>query len=212
MLDSLYYTLYYDGTMKDKTAEVADILAHAEKALQQVIVEAAEGGDYKSVDLARATAVNVRELHVRMAKHTKSSDASRDEPRVINARPAPKQTQPKRRTKRADYPKFEMRSDMLHKIGWSKTQKAEYRHKVPRSLFERTVEALGFLSKSKAGPFTAEEIIEQVNKEQSEEAPSYQVYVAIGFLRQRECIRQVGREGYEVLSDFSDKVVKECGM
>ena len=50
----------------------------------------------------------------------------------------------------------------------------------------------------------AEEIIEKVNKMEND-IPSYQIYVVIGMLKKMSCIKQVGREGYQIPTDFADK-------
>jgi len=110
-----------------------------------------------------------------------------------------------KRQGRGKYPKYEVKNDTLVRIGWSKKEKREYTHKVSQRVFYETVEVMGRLAQGGAGPFMAEKIIEQANNAKSETIPSYQVYVVLGLLRQTNCIKQVGREGYDIPPKLMEK-------
>jgi hypothetical protein len=90
------------------------------------------------------------------------------------------------------------------RIGWSKKEKKEYIHKAPKTVFDLTISAMEQIAEASKGPIMAEEIIEHLTKISTELVPSYQVYLVIGFLREFNCIKQIGREGYEILPDLAN--------
>ncbi|MHC4112350.1 MAG: hypothetical protein ACYSUY_14855 [Planctomycetota bacterium] len=187
------------------TEKIEAVLTKAENELQEIIVEAAKAGDYRGVDAGRAAAVEICNLKARILKPSSKSDlksesnVSRDKKKVAT-----------KRHSRGKYPKFEVKNDTLVRIGWSKKERREYTHKVPKRVFYETVEVMSRLAQGGTGPFLAENIIEQVNNAKSETIPSYQIYVVIGFLRKLNCIKQIGREGYDIPTDLSTRAKKEC--
>lgn len=189
--------------MKNQNEQIIEILRKTESDLQQVIVEAAQARDYRGVDMARTAAVNIQNLRARIL-----NPASKLEPKSTNGMSPVKRKGLPRKGTRSAYPKFLVKNDALIRVGWSKKQRREYTHKTPRFVFDGTVKAMAALSQSGAGPFTAEQIIEQVNSIESETVPSYQIYVVIGLLRKTNCIKQIGREGYRSPEAFVKKAEK----
>lgn len=190
--------------MKNTIEQIAAILANSERDLQQVIAEAAKAGDYRGVDAARSAAANVHEFRTRVVDSSSSPRAKlQTESRHGSTRRARKAS-PRKRGK-SGYPKFEVRNGTLVRTGWSKKQSHEYAHKVPKAIFDRTVKAMAALAKSGTGPFMAEQIIEQVDHLGLESIPSYQVYVVLGFLRHGNVIKQIGREGYRLPEDLTER-------
>lgn len=189
------------GTTADK---IGGILSQAESDLRRIIAEAAGEGDYRGVDMARQVAVSIQEIRDTVTERTSegspvmSSDAPSDKPKR-------KRTVSAGKSSRALYPRFAVNGDVLTKIGWSKRQKKEYTHRAPRTVFDRTVQAMVSLANGQAGPFTAEQIIDRVNKSEDEFVPSYQIYIVIALLRKNHCIRQQGRDGYVIPPDISTK-------
>lgn len=186
--------------MKNQTEKIIEILNKTESDLQDVIVEAAKKGDYRSVDIARATAVNIQNIRMQITNPARKAEIR---PAKSGTRFEKKASTKKR--KKSDYPKFKVKNETLIRIGWSRKQKREYTHKAPRFVFEQTVKAMTALSQSGAGPFLAENIIEQANSNDSEAIPSYQIYVVIGLLKQTNCIKQVGRDGYDIPTELVEK-------
>jgi len=186
--------------MEKDIEKILGILTKCESDLQEVIVEAAKEGDYRSVDMAKTAAVNVSNVKARI-----KNPSSKPQAKGVSVVSHRKRKSSSRKGGKSRYPKFNVKNDTLIRIGWSKKQKREYTHKAPKFVFEGTVKAMAALAQNGAGPFTAEEIIEQVNHMESEMIPSYQVYVVIGFLRARKCIVQVGREGYNIPVDVCGK-------
>ena len=189
--------------MENSKEKIRSILVSTEESVRKVIVKAAENGDYRGVDIARAIAVKIHELQVQLEESSASLTVAKEKVTKIGKSPRRTKKSKRRKGQKSGYPKFEVRNGTLIRIGWSKKQKREYTHKVPRIVFDVTVKAMERLAKSGAGPFMAEEIIERVNELSSEAIPSYQVYVVIGLLRMCGCIKQVGREGYGIPVDVA---------
>lgn len=190
--------------MESVKERIEQILEKAESELRAVIAESAHTGDYRNVDMGRAAAVGVREVLERVSQGKGSVKAKHKREEVEKEGRRRKLAKRKKR-KRSGYPKFEIRNGSLIKVGWSKKQGTEYSHKVPMTVFDETVKAMSALSASEAGPFPAEAVIERVNRTQDEIVPAYQVYVTIAFLREKNCVGQVGREGYTIPLDLKQK-------
>ena len=196
--------------MNSNIDKIKTILSGAEQHLRELIIEAAREGDYLGVDTARDLAVSVNQLINRLSDGETSTKKSmiKNEIKGKKVSRAKKRAGLKKKTP-SGYPKFTVRDDTLVRIGWSKKEKREYQHKVPKSLFDLTIKTMGDLAKSRNGPFMAEEIVEHINENNSESVPGYQVYVVIGFLREKGCIKQEGREGYRIPVDIYKKAEKE---
>lgn len=186
--------------MENQIEKILGILTKTESDLRELIVEAAQAGDYRSVDTARAAAVNIHDLLTRIA-----NPSSKLESKFASKASGRKKKSASRKGIKSKYPKFDVRNGTLIRIGWSKKQRREYTHKVPRFAFNQTVKGMVALAQSGAGPFMAEQIIEQVNSMEAETIPSYRVYVVLGLLRQTNCIKQVGREGYDIPVELVEK-------
>jgi len=186
--------------MRDQAEKIIEILTKTESDIQEVIIEAAQAGDYRSVDIARATAVNIKNLRTQIM-----NPVSKTKIKSSQNKPHSERKASKRKRKKSEYPKFKITNETLIRIGWSKKQRREYTHKTPRLVFDKTIKAMALLAQSEAGPFLAENIIEQANSNESEEIPSYQVYVVIGLLKQTNCIKQVGRDGYDIPTELLEK-------
>jgi hypothetical protein len=103
----------------------------------------------------------------------------------------------KARRSRKDYPRFQRTKTDLVKIGWSKTRKAEYQHRAPWTLATQvfdTVESLG----AKGKRFTGEQLLNSIGEKH--DAPSYQIYLVLAWLRDAKVVTQIGRQGYRVVS------------
>ena len=185
--------------MDNLKEKIEAVLTKAENELQEIIIEAAKAGDYRGVDAGRAAAVEIKNLKIRILNPTSKSELKKE------GGTRHKKNVTTKRHNRRKYPKFEVKNGALVRIGWSKKDKREYTHKVSKQVFYQTVEEMGRLAQSGAGPFMAEKIIEQVNNSEAETIPSYQIYVVIGLLRKLNCIKQIGREGYDIPTDIDTK-------
>jgi len=187
--------------MENSDNRITTILDEAERNLREVIAEAAQAGDYHSVDVARVAALEIRNLRARV-----KSPPIAQEPQRSNTSP---HVTSKRKGQKSAYPKFEVRNGTLIRVGWSKKNRREYTHKAPKTVFEQTIKAMASIGQTRNGAVMAEQIIEQLESTSSEHIPSYQVYTVLGLLRDRDCIQKIGNEGYrwsEGLEDSARKI------
>lgn len=183
--------------------KVLEILKRTEEELREAIAEAARAGEYRDVDIGRTVAVNIKELCERISGNGIKSSRSVEEKEGPVSRKEQKKVS--RRSKPEGLPRIEIRNGSLFRIGWSRKQRCEYEHKVPRESFEAIVNTMAGLSKVGNGPFTAETIIEKLNNSTGDMMPAYQVYVVLAALREWNLITQVGREGYNIDPDIGEK-------
>jgi len=182
------------------------ILSEGEKQIREVISEAAKQGDYGGVDTAKNVAVRIGEIGSQLEGKLQNDSTKGTKTKETKVRKKDKTDS--RRSRSTDYPRFKISKDDLTKIGWSKKQKREYSHKVPRTIFKRTLQTIDELTSSGTGPFTTEQIIDTLNASNNEFVPSYQVYIVIAFLRNMLCIKQLGRDGYEIPTDVADRAAE----
>ena len=202
--------------MNDIPKKIETVLTKTEEEIRKLIGEAGLAGDYEAVDLSRVAASRIREVRDSLCNATSSNngDGTQLEP-VSSARPARGRTRTKKTRKRSgrsagEYPKFFTRNGALCKVGWSKKAKSEYVHKVPKDAFDRTVTAITSLSTSSKNPFTAEQLVEQTERD-GEEVPGYQVYVILALLREKQVLHREGREGYRPISP-NDLPARSCAV
>ena len=217
----MFYASLSGMTQDTSFKQLADVLHDAEKNIQKLIASAAHDGDYGAVEVARSVAMSLKKMrdglghNVFVSAEIKGaasglpkgySVASKaDDASSATTRSTPKKKR-NRRSKKQDYPKFETNAKVLLRIGWSKKKREEYTHKVSREVFETVVTGLVDLANSTSGPVMAETLIERLTAQSHETIPSYQIYVVLGFLRQGNVIKQIGREGYSLPEDLAQRV------
>lgn len=177
------------------------VLCDAEAALKRLIAEAAEHGEYSSVEtLAQwASSLGVLSQKERPAAQPCGTPAP-----AVSKSPAPPRAATRRKvstkkttpTRRRDYPVFAKSGDTLVKIGWSKSAKAEYQHKSPRAVAGLLATSLAL--QAKAGTIVSMDQVLPLKAEDGSEIPDYQVYVSLAWFRQIGVIEQNGRQGYTV--------------
>ena len=102
-----------------------------------------------------------------------------------------------RKKKKDAYPVFFRDGDTLVKVGWSKSEGAEYEHKCPK----RAVDVLVSECARVAGPakrFVMDTLLPLSDPDSKAEIPDYQAYVALAFLRHASLVEQHGRSGYSI--------------
>lgn len=92
------------------------------------------------------------------------------------------------------YPRFVRAEDGIVKIGWSKQKGKEYVHRAPRSVIWALAEILR-ARKVPGSRFMTSEVL-PLGDDDGSEAPSYQVYLAMSWLRSVGAISGNGRGGY----------------
>src|SRR5437667_11462151 len=94
---------------------------------------------------------------------------------------------------RQSYPQYFREDDRLVKRAWSKKERQPYEHKAPREIIEVLLETMQE-RRGHQRPFEAADIM-PLHRSNGEEYPSYQSYLALGWLRHAGAIAK-GRDGY----------------
>lgn len=101
------------------------------------------------------------------------------------------------RTRKSDvYPRFLIENEDLVKVGWSKREREEYRHRAPRAVVLQVASAIATLS-GPSGTFAAGDLL-PVLLSDGASVPDYQAYLALRWFRQLGLVEQQGRTGYGV--------------
>jgi hypothetical protein len=191
-------------------------VADAETALKRLIGEAAECGEYSSVEtLVRwASGLGAMCSEQQPATHPEAMAVS---PEIKDQ--GPSATASKRKatsrtsghSKRGKYPRFAKSGDTLVKIAWSKSSKCEYQHKSPRSVAKILADSLAHHAKD--GKVVSMDKILPLKAEDGSEIPGYQVYVSLAWLRNIGVAKQIGRQGYTVrdISELSQDIKTAWG-
>ena len=175
--------------MNDIEKKLAKVLADAEAGVLEVIAVAAASGDYATIDRARAIAESLKDINRNVNAGPRAADSSP---------PVYKRTQRKKRKatpKKGGYPRFYVEDASLFKVGWSKKKGGEYVHRVPLGTVKNIAEAIEQFSAS-PGPVSSDQILTPEFLKEAGNPPSYQVYIVLAFLKEREIIASTGREGF----------------
>jgi hypothetical protein len=181
----------------------ADILKRTETELRQLIAAAAQGGNYEILPRLAALASDLAALERKTrVPDERGPHGGAGRRAGINRGATRKDRLPvrKRRTRRGTppgYPKFLRRGDNLVKVGWSRRDKREYQHAAPWAVLLCVADVLA-KSGSPAEVFTTENLMSHLVHNNRNDVPSYQVYVCLGWFRDRGLVRQHGRQGYSV--------------
>lgn len=178
-------------------------LIDTEAALKRLIGEAADSGDYSSVETLARWAGKVEAIHSeekpRIQQHEPPEVAPSAAPDVASLTTVSKRkVAPKtsRHSKRRAYPKFAKSGDVLFKIGWSKSSKSEYQHKSPRMVAKILADSL--VHHARSGAIVSMDDVLPLKAHDDSDIPDYQVYVSLAWLRYIGVVKQNGRQGYTV--------------
>lgn len=176
--------------------KIRSVVAEGEAKLRALVAEAATAGDYAGLDLCRDVAVQLKALLESLTPGNGQEEAS-NQGNVATRTYDGTRLRKSSRAQVAKYPKFFIRDGVLFKVGWSRTGKKEYVHKIPKDAFDSTISAIGSLLSRKKSPLTAEEITKEATT-LGQEVPIYQLYVALALLRAQALAVREGREGFVV--------------
>jgi hypothetical protein len=190
------------------------IVQRAEDELRNLLLRVAGEGEYDQVAMLADWAQQLRQIRehagsattidgalelctLRSGTNQKSQPFTNSAPRNETPKPRNPGKAVTSRAKKADYPRFRRDRDELVKIGWSKKERAEYRHKAPKAVVMSVSEVL---QRRGAGGerFTFEELLPFRDRETNAELPSYQSYLTLAWLRKENLIVQHGRQGYSL--------------
>jgi hypothetical protein len=96
---------------------------------------------------------------------------------------------------RDQLPQFFRDGERLVKVAWSKKDKAPYTHFAPHAVVTALLDAIQ-AKKGEGKLFRAGEVLTAVRNSRQERYPSYQVYLALNWLREVDVISKRGRDGY----------------
>ena len=99
------------------------------------------------------------------------------------------------RNKLGQYPKFVREGDNLVKIGWSKSQRAEYEHKSPKRLLAVLCESL---TSANGKRIMMDKVLPLKDPVTGSAFPDYQSYVCLAWLKSGGLVTQHGRQGYSL--------------
>lgn len=97
-------------------------------------------------------------------------------------------------SRRAGYPRFLRDGDRLVKVAWSKKERKPYEHRAPQAIIQTLIDAVR-KRKGEGKLFEAADVLPLATAN-GEEYPSYQSYLALGWLRHVGIVAKRGREGY----------------
>ena len=195
-----------NNTMSEALKSAQNALEKCELEVCELVGGAAKNKDYKAVDRLNELAQNLEYLRnsLQSAKPTSLSFAAISERETAvassnaptkNPRSRGKVTS-RRRTRPAGYPRFEVEGNSLVKISWSKTKKSEYVHKAPKRILECLIKTLLELGGER-------EVVSTERmfplEEGGNQAPDYQSYLCLLWLKQNKLVIHHGREGYQVI-------------
>jgi hypothetical protein len=186
---------------------VAKIFQEAEVSLRALIGKAAETQKYDDIVVLVHLARQLQELSTRSSATPKGiSSASISRGPEADAPPSTKRTQKVRGTAGSSqpkqYPVFSTTDERLIKLGWSKKNRTEYEHRAPKpsvAIVHEAIRTIGATGK----PFEVEALSPLVTAD-NQEIPGYQIYMAIGWLRDLGAIQKGGRNRYRLTNSGFD--------
>ena len=204
----MFYLYYKYMSIEQAIASIQ----RCEAELQAVLKDAADKGDYAAVirigELARSLAVlaDGSRCPAAPAEPTGTDgESGNTEPKAHPDRSSRElakgrahRGKKKRVRRKKEYPKFARSGDQLIKVGWSKRDKREYRHRAPRHVAVLLASRLA--SKYGRGvPLSTDDLFPLVDDDGAE-VPTYQSYLCLAWFRHEELVSQEGRQGYHVPS------------
>lgn len=173
-------------------AEASGLVKTAEAALKGLMQRAVSAGEYRDLPTLAKMAEQLCGMTARIG-------APEDPARISTPKPPSLSTSRKTKPKgKKEYPRFKREGDRLVKIGWSKSDKAEYLHRAPSSVGRTLLLAVHNVVKSKE-VFSVEDLLPLSDASEKSEIPPHQVYVALAWLKAEGIVLPKGREGYTLL-------------
>jgi len=187
------------------TSDAQAILRRAEAELRRLMAEAAEEGAYDVLRHLTSLAQTLSDLAGSAATARAGttprtdllpSEAARSHKGAARPRKDVSLKGKRRRaTARSGYPKFKRLGDDLVKIGSSRRDKKEYHHRAPKRVLLLLVDAL-LGAGGKGQLITSDDFLPVRDPEDNSDVPSYQSYLALGWLVQVDLAQRHGRQGY----------------
>lgn len=177
------------------------IIKRAEEELRAHVQRALDEGRYADVAALARLADGLAQLAT--AEGLANGPAVRTpreaSPRVSNQQVERRAVQAPTRSARGAkaFPRFEREADKLVKIAWSKKDRSEYEHKAPLRVVNLLIDAIRS-KKGEGSKFTTPDVLPLIDSKSRGEIPSYQSYLALGWLRHEGVIVKYGRDTYSL--------------
>ena len=174
-----------------------NLLAEAERTLVGLANEAGAARDYDLAASLIELARKIKQLGEQFrGAASKVSEAADPLDALMKLGPAAEIKVPIRsRNKLGQYPRFVREGDNLVKIGWSKSQRAEYEHKSPKRLLAVLCESL---TSANGKRITMNKVLPLKDPVTGSAFPDYQSYVCLAWLKSAGLVTQHGRQGYSL--------------
>ena len=187
--------------------KVNAIVGLAEASVRDLITGAAAVNLYDEVVSLAELAKKINSLRFDVSQTPEfTQDRSPGLQALIAAPVHQKKTRRAKRSNSGTYPIYRTVGDKLLKVGWSKKNKAEYEHRAPKESMAVAFKDIQRLAASQRS-FEVEALMPLIGQD-DQEVPSYQIYMAIGWLIGIGEIRKCGRNDYaknlENLRSFED--------
>lgn len=191
--------------MEISDPEIVRRIAAIDADLRSLAALAASEGVWAVVRAASVAAERLADTGALIPEHQEK----RSDPKV--AVPEKHDSTLERRARRGaegDYPRFEVCDGELVKIGWSRSEKSEYRHKAPKSAVDLLVATVLELSERMGGRFRSDQLFPVISPLDGSDLPNYQAYLILRWLRAIRLVRSSGRSAYVVprVQSFPDEV------
>lgn len=182
-----------------------EVIRGAEAKLRDLISEALQ--DQRYGDVREVAQLADRVAHLLSSRELESANAAGPLDNKSATHPTRPQTSSKKRVRRRKgtasaqspkrtYPRFVRDGHRLVKVGWSKKNRQEYQHRVPRSALQAFAEHL--TAHIEGGRVFDIEGLLPVHDSAGQEIPAYQVYVIVAWMRDAGIVERKGRDGYLV--------------
>jgi hypothetical protein len=175
-----------------------EILSRAEVELRALIQEQLAQGLYGEVAATALMADSLLRLVSRQDYPRSPNSAGVDSSRFTGAASTAALESPRRRSQK-NYPQFARDGERLVKTAWSKRERAEYEHRAPRHVIQNLIDAVR-KKKGEGKLFETADILPVKDSATRQEIPSYQIYLALAWLRHVGLVSKKGRDGYVLKS------------
>jgi hypothetical protein len=174
-----------------------DLLAETERTLVGLANEAGAARDYDQAASLIELARKIKQLGEQFrGAASKAADAPNPLGALMELHTAAEsKARIRSRNKLGQYPKFVREGDNLVKIGWSKTQEAEYEHKSPKRLLAVLSESL---TSANGKRIMMDKVLPLKDPVNGSAFPDYQSYVCLAWLKSAGLVTQHGRQGYSL--------------
>lgn len=197
-------------------ARAAAIVRSAEASLRELMQSAVAAGDYRDLPALVRIAEQLSEAATKLDQPaslppTTDNPTRRSVPSGGRAvKPGASAVDPRLRSRAhtSEYPSFRRDGERLVKIGWSKSDRSEYRHRAPKHVARTLLAAISALDPAK-GLFTVEQLLPLADPTDGRDIAPHQVYVALAWFKAEGIVMQHGRDGYSLLAKSESEALLE---